>query len=109
MEPIVMAKLPNESVELLELGMIDWPALYVSGSKPPMICPYVASLGVSSMIVTQVVLPKPEFSLRPSIVGVAVVTIGVPPAAVPVLSLAVSATVVGNSIGARLMANSPSP
>ena len=60
-----------------------------------MTCPKVESPGVSSTIETQVVLPKPEVSLRPSMVGVAVVTIVVPSAAVPALSVGSSATVAG--------------
>ena len=34
-----MAKLPKESVELLESGVIDWPLAYACGSNPPMTCP----------------------------------------------------------------------
>ena len=104
-----MAKLPKESVELLALGMIDWPRSYVCGLKPPMTCPKVASPGVSSTIETQVVLPKPEISLSPSKVGVAVVTIGVPSARSPRYRSRRARPWSGNSIGARLMANSPSP
>ena len=84
---IGMAKLPKASVELPELAAIAWPSVTLLGSNPPMIWPKVESPGVSSTIVTQVALPNPVISLRPSMVGVAVVTIGVPSAAVPEVSV----------------------
>ena len=102
-----MAKLPKASVELLALAEFGWPSWVVCGLNPPMILPKVASPGVSSTIETQVALPNPEISLRPSMVGAEVLTIVVPSAAVPEVSLELTWTgLVGvlNSIGARVMA-----
>ena len=56
----------------------------------------------------QVVLPKPEISLRPVMVGAAVVTIGTPLEAPPRSAGAIWVVPV-SSIGARLMAKAPSP
>ena len=74
-----------------------------------MTCPKVESPGVSSTIVTQVALPKPVISLRPSMVGVAVVTIGMPSARSPPVSVGSIWVVPVRIIGARLMAKAPSP
>src|SRR5690242_18712486 len=104
-----MAKLPKASVALPEVMAIGWPAVSLLGSNPPMILPKFGSPGVSSMIVTQVALPNPVIALRPPMVGVAVVTIGVPSVAVPDVSDEAIATDEGKRIGARLMANSPRP
>ncbi len=93
--------------------MIDFVlAVTEAGLNPPMIWPRVESPGVSSTIETQVAPPKPEISLRPSMVGVEVLTIVLPPAVVPPVSLGATWTglvVVLNSIGARLMVKAPSP
>src|SRR5579883_79750 len=108
---IGMAKLPKASVALPEVMAIGLPGWTVLGSDPPMRTgfPLTRSPGVVSRIVTQVALPKPVISLSPSMVGLAVETIGLPDASVPAVLAGATATDVGKSIGARLMAKAPWP
>src|SRR5262245_49460286 len=106
-----MAKLPRALVALPEVIAIGVPFWTVLGSNPPMMIggPLPMSPGVTSRMVTQVALPNPVIALRPSMVGLEDVTIGVPSAAVPPVFDESTATEDGKTIGARLMANSPRP
>ena len=74
-----MEKFPSELVQLAAMLV---PATS-EGSNPPMTCPKVESVGVTSTMVIRVASPKPVISLKPSRRGVVVVTSGVPSAARP--------------------------
>ena len=83
---IWMEKLPKASVQLAATLVLAT----LLGSNPPMTCPKVASVGVSSTIVIRVAFPKAVIELRPSKMGCEFVTRVVPSGAVPLLLLASS-------------------
>src|SRR5271157_2319626 len=93
-----LTRIENRPDASVQLAATLVPATLL-GSNPPTIL-----LSVTSKIVIRVALPKPEMALRPSNLGVAVVTI---PELLTLLGSIL--TVLGKTRGTRLMANEPRP